>query len=141
MKSTFLKVISILLIIFGAISLIYNAMTFSVWIGSPFLIVAILSLVLAVLYLVSGFIGIPASKDQQKVSKCVILGVLMVIVMAVYIITELVTGFYEVTVLVESYVASMTDTAAAMSNPASLLLGFLFPVLYLVAAILFKRKK
>lgn len=139
MKSTFLKVMSILLIISGAISLVVNIWTLPAFIGSPFAIIGILSLVISIVYLIAGILGIPGSKDPAKAKKCVILGIIMIILIAVSLAVQFGTGYLAIMAEIDEFSAELLGTQSMMS-PLFYLAEFVMPVLYLVAAALFARK-
>lgn len=139
MKSTFLKVISILLIIFGAISLAMNIWTLPVYLGSPYMIIGILSLIVSIVYLIAGILGIPGSKNPAKAKSCVALGIIMIILIAVSLAVQFGTGYLAIMAEIDELSAEMLGTQS-MTSPLFYLAEFIMPVLYLLAAALFARK-
>lgn len=139
-KSTFLKVMGILLIIFGAIAILVDLValsgvsTLSYWLGGGLgliVVMMIVALVEAVVELVSGIVGISSSKDPNKAGRCVVLGALMIILCIVVMIIQAASGLTEL----YSYLGMGSTTVISFIS------GLIMPVLYLVAAILFTRKK
>ena len=142
----FLKVVGILLIIGGALSILMailaiagggllgaaaigsggnDAATAGVALGGGILIIAgIVALIGGVFNLVSGILGVKNCDKPEKAKSCFTLGIIMVVFAALNLILNIVLG---------------SGGSQMASNISSGIAGFLLPVLYLVGAI--KNKK
>ena len=122
----FLKVVGILMIIFGAISLVVSLIavagmsmieavsggaidTGMLWIG------VILSVVSAALEMVAGIVGVVNAKKPEKAKTCLVFGIIVAIL---------------------TVAGCIFTVAAGQDFPvASLLLGLVMPVLYIIGAV------
>ena len=129
MGSKFLKVTGILMIIFGAIALVFAIIGIAsigvlaaLGASSGLLTIScILALVGAVVELVAGIIGVMNWNKTEKANVCITWGI---IVIALCIISNI-----------------LTVVAGGTFNIVSLLTGLVIPVLYLIGGIQNKNKK
>ena len=133
MKSTFLKVMGILCIVFGGISLVISGLAFVTFAaitaatGIDLTSVGLFSLLSAVIELTAGIIGVVFCTKPDKVVVPRIFAVLMMVMSVVsYVITL-------------GLAKQVADAGAQMSSsPLSLVLGLVVPVLYLISTFKFK---
>lgn len=133
-ESKFLKVCGILMIIGGAIGIVAGIISWAgvglvvsmasmagVAVPMGVLVVSfIIALIGAVVELIAGILGVKYAKDQQNVGKCVTWGV---IIIALAVISNI--------LVLIAYPASF--------SVLSLICGLVLPILYLIAAIQFKK--
>ena len=123
----FLKVMGVLCIIFGIIGVIGMISVFAMAgiIAMAGVAVPVASLVLgiiqAILMIVAGVFGIKASNDPAKPGKAVIFGIILIVLAVVFLILG----------LAEAGAAGISWTNFT---------GLIIPVLYLIAAIGFKKQ-
>ncbi|HIV16476.1 MAG TPA: hypothetical protein IAB17_00630 [Candidatus Alectryocaccobium stercorigallinarum] len=132
-KSTFLKVMGILCIIFGAIGILSGLvnMAMYMWIGmGGFAVVCLLQ---SIFMLVAGIMGVMHCANKQKAAGCLVWGLIVVILAIISLI------MYNA-----SDIASLVNYAsAAVGVPSFNFLTFLqlvVPILYFVSAFRFVRK-
>ena len=133
-KSTFLKVMGILCIIFGAIGLISNlaGMAAYIWMGmGAYGFICILA---NIFMLVAGIMGVTRCADKQRAASCLVWGLIVVILVIISLI------LYNT-----SYVASFVGAASALTGTPSLngltFIQLVIPILYFISAFLFVRKR
>lgn len=133
-KSTFLKVMGILCIIFGAIGLISNlaGMAEYIWMGmGAYGFICILA---NIFMLVAGIMGVTRCADKQRAASCLVWGLIVVILVIISLI------LYNT-----SYVASYVDAVSALTGAPSFngltFLQLVIPILYFLSAFLFVRKR
>ena len=139
MKSTFLKVMGIIMTILGAIGIATCITLFVILLGTgypDFIILGVIAIVQTVLTLVAGIIGITSSGDQHKAAGCIVWGIILIVIELGTLIYQNVSGYAQLAGLV-SYVSESNTLSATISTP----LSFVVPVLYLIAAWLFVKKK
>lgn len=134
MKSTFLKVMGILCIIFGAIGIISSLAGMGVYIWMGMGGYAVICLLQTVFMLVAGIMGVMHCANKQKAAGCLVWGLIVVILAIISLI------MYNA-----SSVASLVNYASAAAGIPSFnalsLLQLVIPVLYFISAFLFVRKK
>lgn len=147
MKSTFLKVMSILLLIFGIIGAIGSALavvtvnafgSFGISLPVGSYVVAIIQ---AILMIVAGAYGLGASKDPAKAKTAVIFGIILIALAVISIIMGVVASNAVVAQLQEMMDA--VDSSVTVPNIGlswTNFTGLIMPVLYFLAAFLFKKK-
>lgn len=141
MKSTFLQVMSILFIVFGVISIIVSIMgiggyaVIGALVGRSFMILGIISLATSVIWLVAGIVGITSFRDQRKAAGCLVWAIIIIVLDIISIIAMFSTGFMAVLNEVSYYISGYTV------SPFSMVMQFVLPVLYFIAAFKFVRKR
>ena len=142
---TLLKVVGILLIVFGAIATLFALLaivgggalgimaansgsadpaTGAVVIGGGILIVVgIIALVSGIFNLIGGILGVKNCDKPEKAGSCFVFGIIMVALQVLNLIAGLLSG----------------GDSSAFASILSSLLGFVLPVLYLLGA--YKNKK
>ncbi len=136
MKSTFLKVMGIIMTVLGAISLVSSLAAIPSYSYIGFTQIAIISLIQAALMFVAGIVGIKSSGDQHKAAGCIVWALLMIIMEIVGIIVQYASGYVAALEVLSYLSAGMTSVTMAISIP----LGFVIPVLYFIAAYRFTKK-
>jgi hypothetical protein len=132
-KSTFLKVMGILCIIFGAIGILSGlvSMAMYMWIGMGGF--AVISLLQTIFMLVAGIMGVMHCANKQKAAGCLVWGLIVVILAIISLI------MYNA-----SDIASLVNYASAAVGVPSFnfltLLQLVVPILYFVSAFRFVRK-
>ncbi len=148
MKSTFLKVMGILCVIFGIIGLAASGISlasmgalaaFGLPTGSLTGGLAI-SLIDGIIMLIAGIIGIAASKNPNKAGVAMVFGIIMIIIAVISIIVSAVSMAG-----LQSAVDEMMGSFGAESVKVGGLnftsfTSLIIPVLYFIAALLFKKK-
>lgn len=149
MKSTFLKVMAILCLIFGIIGAIVSVFgVIAVGALSSFGIAmpigsSIIAIIESILMIVAGAYGIGASSNPAKAGKAMIIGIILIILAVVSIIM----GVVEANALVAQF-ASLASEIGGVDVGAipsvgvdwTNFTGLIMPVLYCIAAFLFKKK-
>lgn len=139
----FLKVVGIILIVFGGISLLmalFSVMGASAIIsmGMPAGIMwasIVFSVVASGIQLFAGICGVRYCEVTEKAKTCLILGVIMVVIQVV----SAVIGYIQT--VQTAHLATLTSgvvssTTTVMSTVFGLIIGLILPVLYLYGAIL-----
>jgi len=155
--ATLLKVVSIILIILGAISLVSGVG--SVGSGSLmatlygldgfgvqyFRIMGILSLITGGAYLVFGIVGVRFCNRAGKEGLLLLLGIILIVICiftTLYNLTMAETEAYVIRQIMDaqmqSYGMAATDTniGSLSSNPLMVAIGFILPVLFVIGALL-----
>ena len=150
MKSTFLKVMAILCLIFGIIGAIVtvlglvtaNALTAVLGISYP-MVGMIIAVISAVLMIVAGGYGLGASKDPAKAKTAMIIGILMIVLAIIAIIVN-VNETNAIVSQITQMAAEMGAGEVPITNVGGLswtnFTGLIMPILYCLAAFLFRKK-
>ena len=154
--STLLKVVGIILIIFGAISLLGGLATAAM--GSMtasllgideygmqfFRINGILSLISGVVYLCVGILGVRLCNRAGKEGLLLLLGIIMILVTlftTLYSLTMVDMETYVLQQILDSqmlsygFAATDTNISSFANNPVSIGIGFILPVLFVIGAL------
>lgn len=128
-KSTLLNVISILFIIFGALSLFsaFGAFADNAAWGALGIAASLIAVLSAALQLVAGILGIQ-KKDNLDLCKKLALGLI------VLVIINAILGFMLVTAIADAAGATvgLGVAAGATTSVISIVFGLLLPVLYII---------
>ena len=139
MKSTFLKVMGIIMTVLGAIGVATCLVWFFMLLGfgyPGFIILGVIAIVQTALTLVAGVVGITSSADQHKAAACIVWGIILIVIEVATMIFQYASGYMEL-----SNQLSYLSGTSTMSTMISIPLSFAVPVLYLIAAWLFVKKK
>ena len=129
-KSTFLKVVSIIIVVFAGIDVITSLLSIagiaaliSLGIGTAILYLAlVLTIVGCVVYFIAGIKGIGGSNDVAKATKCKVWGYIMIGLQVLSTIISLIGG------------QKFGDIAFG------LIIGLVLPVLYIIAIAQFEKQ-
>ena len=138
--NVFLKVCSILMIIGGAVTIIFSGVLGLVayiagtgiadtgdWgggqiVGTVFLLAAIIALIGGILELIAGIIGVKNSNKPEKAVTCLVWGIIVLVVNIISMILTFVGG-----------------NSNAGTIIATVIAGLALPILYIIGAVLNKR--
>ena len=133
MKSIFLKVMSILCIISGAVGLFLDLTRIAHYIGSGMGIYGFLELFGAIFTLLAGIMGVMYYPNKSKAIICVLLGIIVIVI-------EVITAaVYNMSLTGQINNQLWASLGASWFNVAAELP--VVPILYLIATVLFMRKK
>ena len=124
MKSKFLFVMGILLIIFGAVGIISNIVAMGSYVDYGVVGAGVVGIIESAIELIAGIFGVKKASDPAGVMPCVILSIIMIVL---------------------SIIAVVVMTTAAAYSGAAMIVGgiigsLIIPVLYLIAALTCKSK-
>ena len=137
MKSTFLQVMGIISIVFGAIAVIITLAGLAATkmleslTGVSFTGAIVVEVIAAVVLLVAGILGVVFCTKPENAMVCRILAVVLIVLKLV--------DFFMTNALYKSIDASYLSGQTGVS-PISLILGLIVPVLYLIATFCYKPK-
>lgn len=136
MKSTFLQVMGIISIIFGALAVIITLAGLAATriveaaTGISFTGAIVVEVIAAVALLVAGILGVVFCTKPENAMVCRILGVLLIVLRVVdFVMTQ---SLYK-------QVEDLGGTTTGVS-PISLIFGLLIPVLYLISTFCYKPR-
>lgn len=135
MKSTFLQVMGILGIIFGVIGTITGLLNIASYTGLGMVLYGFVELAGSVLLLTEGIMGVMYCANQDRAGKCVLIGIITVLVKVLVIIV------YNNSPLGRINMQAMASIGASGLNIAIMAVTLIDPVLYFIAALRFVRKK
>ena len=142
MKSTFLKVMGILCIVFGGIGIVVSLAEFATYnalaaqVGVNLSTAAVIDVVTAVVTIVAGIIGVVNCTKPQNAIVCRIMGILMILAK--------IAGFVVVFSMLPKLNEMLTSLGAQemsfgqLVNPLSIVFALVVPVLYLISTFKYK---
>ncbi len=139
--STFLKVMGILCIIFGAIALVANLLSIaSVGLLAQFGLSSGLlngstavSVISSIVMLIAGILGVKNCKSPEKAGINIVFGIIMVVIALISVILSM-----KLTAMLNQIYAE-AGLSGGMSTGWLSIVSFIMPVLYLIAAFLLKK--
>lgn len=134
MKSTFVKVMGIIMVVFGGLGLIGSIFTLPMLEAIGFMQIGMMSIGQAVFMLAIGIIGILYSGNKDKAKFCVICALFLIVLEIAGVILQYVSGYMAVANTALQIIGSSSTTTIL-----STLLGFVIPVLFFIAAYRFKK--
>lgn len=135
MKSTFLQIMGILGIVFGGIGTLTGLSNIAAYTGLGMGLYGFVELAGSVLLLAAGIMGVMYCADQSKAGSCVFIGVITILVKVLVIIS------YNMPPLGKINSQMMASIGASGFNIAIMAVTLVDPVLYLISAVSFARKK
>lgn len=133
MKSTFLKVMGIIMVVFGSLGIIGSILTLAMFEAIGFTQIGMMSIGQAVFMLAIGIIGILYSGNKDKARFCVICALFLIVLEIAGVILQYVSGYMALTKTAMQIIGSSSSTILTT------LLGFVIPVLFFIAAYRFKK--
>jgi len=140
MKSTFLKVMAILVLVFGIIGLIVNIVGVGplAYLGFP-VAGTVISIIECILMIVAGVMGIRVCDRPEKAGTAMILGIILIVLAVLALI---------VSIAEMGATQQLLNTLTSAAGVANMNIGvdwtnftgLIMPVLYFLAAFLFKKK-
>ncbi len=142
MKSTFLKVMGILCIVFGGIGIVVSLAEFATYnalaaqVGVNLSAAAVIDVVTAVVTIVAGIVGVVNCTKPQNAIVCRIMGILMILAK--------IAGFVVVFSMLPKLNEMLTSLGgqemsfAQLVNPLSIVFALVVPVLYLISTFKYK---
>lgn len=142
MKSTFLKVMGILCIVFGGIGIVVSLIEFASYsaiaanVGVDLSSAAIIDVVTAVITIVAGIVGVVNCTKPEKAIVCRIMGILMILCK--------IGGFVVVFSMLPKLNEMLTSLGgqemsfSQLVNPLSIVFALVVPVLYLISTFRYK---
>lgn len=130
-NSMLLKIISILMIIGGAVSVLFSILSLSAGMtgsvtktatGEDVVLLSILSLAIGCIQLAAGIAGLMNWKKPEHAGICITFGVVLVIIS------------------IANVIYSVIVSGISMRNVSSLIMGIILPALYLFSALQMRRK-
>ena len=144
MKSTFLKVMGILCIIFGAIALIVSLIEFASYnviaesYGVNLTGAAVIDVVTGIAMIIAGILGCAFCSKIEKAIVCRIMGIILVVLkLASFgVVFSMLGNLNEILAQYGAQEMTFSDVV----SPISIIFALIVPVLYIIATFCYKQK-
>lgn len=133
MKSTFVKVMGIIMVVFGSLGFIGGIFALAMLEAIGFMQIGMMSIGQAVFMLAIGIIGILYSGNKDKAKFCVICALFLIVLEIAGVILQYVSGYMAIANTALQIIGSSSTTIITT------LLGFVIPVLFFIATYRFKK--